>query len=113
LSRSTVTESNARQREWRRTEYHDRTTRTAPTPPIPNGTSASTGREWGEGRVIATEWSLSDLRRTCPELSSAEPAGMEETGELDLPPRTQLLQPSGTSQLVYLAHEGRHFLFVA
>ena len=49
----------------------------------------------------------------CPALSSAEPAGTEETGAPDLPPRTQLLQPSGTSQLVYLAHERRHFLFVA
>jgi hypothetical protein len=46
-------------------------------------------------------------------LSSAEPAATEETSELDLPPRTQLLQPSGPSQLVYLAHERRHFLFVA
>jgi hypothetical protein len=48
----------------------------------------------------------------CPALSSAEPAGTEETGALDLPRRPQLLQPSGTSQLVYLAHERRHFLFV-
>jgi hypothetical protein len=38
LSRSTVTESIARLREWRRTEYRDRTTRTAPTPSRPIGT---------------------------------------------------------------------------
>jgi hypothetical protein len=46
-------------------------------------------------------------------MSSAEPAGTEKTGALDLPPRTQLLPPSRTTQLVYLAHERRHFLFVA
>jgi hypothetical protein len=48
-----------------------------------------------------------------PASSSAEPAGTEETGALDLPPRTQLLQPSGTSQLVHLAHHRAHFVFVA
>jgi hypothetical protein len=35
-----VTDSNGRQWEWRSTEYRDRTTPTALTPPIPNGTSA-------------------------------------------------------------------------
>ena len=68
---------------------------------------------WATRRVIATEWSLSDRRRTRPGLSSAGPAGTEETGALGLPPRTELLQPSGTSQLVYVAHERRHYLFVA
>jgi hypothetical protein len=49
----------------------------------------------------------------CPALSAAEPASTEESGALDLPPRTQLLEPSGPSQLLHLAQERLHFLFVA
>jgi hypothetical protein len=48
-----------------------------------------------------------------PRLSAAEPASTEETVALDLPPRAQLLQPSGPSQLVYLAQDRLQFLFVA
>jgi hypothetical protein len=32
---------------------------------------------------------------------------------LDLPPRVELLESSGASQLVYLAEDRLHFLFVA
>jgi hypothetical protein len=49
----------------------------------------------------------------CPAMSAAEPASTEKSGALDLPPRTQLLQPSGPSQLVNLADQRLHFLFVA
>jgi hypothetical protein len=48
-----------------------------------------------------------------PHLTAAEPASTEETVVLDLPPRADLLQSSGASQLVYLAQDRVHFLFVA
>jgi hypothetical protein len=46
-------------------------------------------------------------------LGAAEPASTEESLALDLPPRAELLQSSGPSQLVYLAQDRLHFLFVA
>jgi hypothetical protein len=48
-----------------------------------------------------------------PRLSGVEPARTEETVTLNLPPRPELLNPSGPSQLVYLAQHRAHFLFVA
>jgi hypothetical protein len=46
-------------------------------------------------------------------LGAAEPASTEQTGALDLPPRAELWQPSGSPELVHLAPERLHFLFVA
>ena len=48
-----------------------------------------------------------------PQLSAGGPASKEVTVVLDLPPRAERLQSSGASQLVYLAHDRLHFLFVA
>jgi GNAT superfamily N-acetyltransferase len=47
-----------------------------------------------------------------PRLTAAEPASTEETVALDLPPRAYLLQSSGPPQLVDLAQDRLHFLFV-
>ena len=46
-------------------------------------------------------------------LSAAAPASTEESVVLDLPPGAELLQSPGSSQLVYLAQDRLHLLFVA
>jgi hypothetical protein len=53
------------------------------------------------------------FRAPAPRLSAIEPARPEETLTLGLPPRAQLLQASGPSQLVNFAQHRAHFLFVA
>ena len=80
----------------------------------PNGTSASTMGLDEQGRgVWLLRGALPGLFGARPRFSAAEPASTDETVALHLPPRAQLLQPSGSSQLVYLAQDRLQFLFVA
>jgi hypothetical protein len=46
-------------------------------------------------------------------LSATDPANTEQTVALDLPPRGEWLQSSRLPQLVDLAHDRPHFLFIA
>jgi hypothetical protein len=98
-----------------RPERRARTTAAALQRGAPNGTSAPIGGVLSgrPRRVVVREYSPSALRAPWPLLSAAEPASTEETVALDLPPRPELLQSSGPSQLVYLAYDRLHFLVVA
>ena len=81
---------------------------------MPDGSSASTdGGLAGEARVWLLRVRSMGFRAPAPRLRVDEPARPEETLTLDLPPRAQLLPPSGPSQLVNFAQHCAHFVFVA
>ena len=99
------------------TERRARMTALAAQGQRPSGTSASirgvlTGDRRGRQRLLRSAlYQL--LGAPWPLVSAVEPARTKQPVALDLPPRTQLLQSSGPSQLVDLAQDRLHFLVVA